>query len=100
MVSNGLLQQFLVSHRVELQNLQQGNTCYYLCPREVEIFSRRSSPSSRSLNRPQEPWVFHDSQEAQLLSSLLVSISHLFQLHSLPLSWIVNREAQYSVTKV
>jgi len=78
---------------MELQDLQQGDAGYHLGSRRVEIFPQRSSLSSGNLNRLQKSQVLYNDQETQLLSSSLVLVPHLLQLHSLPLPQMVYGEA-------
>jgi len=44
----------------------------------MKVLSGRSETFGGDIDRPQELGVFYDSQEAQLLSSLLVFLSGLF----------------------
>jgi len=92
MVSSGLLQQVLISGRVQLWDPQQEDVSHYLGSGRVETFSQRSSLLSENIDRPQEPGVLYDSQETQLLPSLLNFVSCPLWLFSLLPLWLLYRK--------
>ena len=87
--TSSIIQQVPVSCGKELWDPQQGDASYYSCSRRVEVFPGKSSQPGGDLDWPQKPGVFHDHEETEPQTGILVPLLGPFWLHTLPPPWMI-----------